>query len=75
MNDLKESLSFTAKPSVYEWVASGFKNKPETSAENKNEVNLVSTAFELGDKGWQVKEEKKPEEKQKVRRQESGMGY
>lgn len=75
MDDLKESLSFTAKPSVYEWVASGFKNKPETSAENKNEVNLVSTAFELGDKGWQVKEENKPEEKQKAHRQESGMGY
>lgn len=75
MDDLKESLSFTTKTNMIDWAMSGFKNKPETNAENKNEAKLVSTTLELGDKGWQMKEENKPEEKQKVRRQESGMGY
>jgi hypothetical protein len=75
MDDLKESLSFTTKTNMMDWAMSGFKNRLETNAENKNETKLVSTTFELGDKGWQVKEENKPEEKQKVRRQESGMGY
>ncbi len=75
MDDLKESLSFTTKTNMIDWAMSGFKNKPETNAEKKNEAKLVSTTLELGGKGWQMKEENKPEEKQKARRQESGMGY